>query len=120
MARGDDFLGAFGVIRRDDTILMVANERRIGGELVRTWDLPGGCVEANELLVNAEEGLLKNDSDIDPADELRVRVAANYTQPDHGTVTVHKSGAFIYTPDLPDDGSSLFSEGSYSYTDTLS
>lgn len=48
-----DFLGAFAVIRRGDTILMVGNDRTIGGRTVRTWDLPGGRVEAGELLAEA-------------------------------------------------------------------
>jgi 8-oxo-dGTP diphosphatase len=61
----DDFLGAFAVIRRADAILMVGNDRRIGGRIVRTWDLPGGRVEPRELLhealareVDEETGLL--------------------------------------------------------------
>jgi len=49
----DDFLGAFAVVRRGDAILFVANDRRIGGVEVRTWDLPGGQVEGNELLGEA-------------------------------------------------------------------
>lgn len=48
-----DFLGAFAVVRRDDTILMVENERIIGGREVTTWDLPGGRVEPGELLGEA-------------------------------------------------------------------
>jgi len=48
-----DFLGAFGVVRRSDTILMVGNDRRIGGQQVRTWDLPGGRVESGEMLSEA-------------------------------------------------------------------
>jgi 8-oxo-dGTP diphosphatase len=48
-----DFLGAFAVIRRGATILMVGNDRTIGGAVVRTWDLPGGRVEAGELLGEA-------------------------------------------------------------------
>lgn len=48
-----DFLGAFAVIRRGDAILMVGNDRTIGGATVRTWDLPGGRVEAGELLAEA-------------------------------------------------------------------
>jgi ADP-ribose pyrophosphatase YjhB (NUDIX family) len=46
----DDFLGAFAVVRRADTILMVGNERLIGGRMQRTWDLPGGRVEPGERL----------------------------------------------------------------------
>ena len=50
---GADFLGAFAVVTRGDRTLFVANERRIGGGSVRTWDLPGGRVEAGELLHEA-------------------------------------------------------------------
>lgn len=48
-----DFLGAFGVVRRADRILMVGNVRTIGGREVTTWDLPGGRVERGELLREA-------------------------------------------------------------------
>jgi 8-oxo-dGTP diphosphatase len=48
-----DFLGAFAVIRRGDLFLMVGNDREIGGRTLRTWDLPGGHVEAGELLLEA-------------------------------------------------------------------
>jgi len=48
-----DFLGVFGVVRRGERTLFVGNERRIGGALTRTWDLPGGRVEAGELLHEA-------------------------------------------------------------------
>lgn len=48
-----DFLGAFAVVRRGDRVLFVANERALGGAVVRTWDLPGGRVEAGELLHEA-------------------------------------------------------------------
>ncbi|MFM1871388.1 MAG: hypothetical protein RL398_810 [Planctomycetota bacterium] len=48
-----DFLGAFAVIRRGGTFLMVGNDRQIRGAEVRTWDLPGGRVEAGELLFEA-------------------------------------------------------------------
>jgi len=46
----DDFLGAFAVIERGELILMVGNQREIGGCTVRTWDLPGGRVEPGERL----------------------------------------------------------------------
>lgn len=52
-AFAQDFLGAFAVVRRAEAVLMVANERTIGGRLVRTWDLPGGRVEPGELLGEA-------------------------------------------------------------------
>lgn len=51
--RRGDFLGAFGVVRRDDRILMVQNDRVVGGAPVQTWDLPGGQVEPGELLDEA-------------------------------------------------------------------
>ena len=48
-----DFLGVFAVIRRGASWLFVGNDRTIDGRLVRTWDLPGGRVEAGELLAEA-------------------------------------------------------------------
>lgn len=51
--RGDDFLGAFGVLESDAGILMVQNERRIAGAPTLVWDLPGGQVEPGELLEDA-------------------------------------------------------------------
>ena len=48
-----DFLGAFAVVKRGEAVLMVGNDRTIGGSTVRTWDLPGGRVESGELLVEA-------------------------------------------------------------------
>ena len=48
-----DFLGAFAVVRRQERMLFVANERTIAGRPVRTWDLPGGRVEPGELLAEA-------------------------------------------------------------------
>ena len=51
-----DFVGAFAVLRRDDRYLLVANERRIDGVVQRVWDLPGGRVEAGELV---QEALLR-------------------------------------------------------------
>lgn len=48
-----DFLGAFAVLQRGDTMLFVGNERTIGGAATRTWDLPGGRVERGELLHEA-------------------------------------------------------------------
>jgi len=48
--RSPDFLGAFAVLEQDQHILMVQNKRIIGGRDTLTWDLPGGQVEAGELL----------------------------------------------------------------------
>lgn len=51
--RSADFLGAFALVERAGRLLMVQNERHIGGRTVRTWDLPGGQVEPGELLGEA-------------------------------------------------------------------
>ncbi len=51
--RGVDFLGSFGVLESDAGVLMVQNQRRIGGADVPVWDLPGGQVEPGELLGEA-------------------------------------------------------------------
>jgi len=50
---GHDFVGVFAVLQRDQRTLLVANDRQIHGRLQRTWDLPGGRVEAGELLHEA-------------------------------------------------------------------
>ncbi len=48
--RRADFLGAFAIVRRAGRTLMVQNTRHIAGRDQNTWDLPGGQVEAGELL----------------------------------------------------------------------
>lgn len=48
-----DFLGVFALVERDQRILMVQNQRYIEGRSLLTWDLPGGGVEAAELLTEA-------------------------------------------------------------------
>jgi ADP-ribose pyrophosphatase YjhB (NUDIX family) len=48
-----DFLGVFAVIEDARGLLMVQNARTIAGREVRTWDLPGGAVEAGERLDEA-------------------------------------------------------------------
>ncbi len=48
-----DFLGVFALVRRGDATLFVGNDRVVGGAPTRTWDLPGGRVEAGELLHEA-------------------------------------------------------------------
>jgi len=48
-----DFLGVFAVVEGPAGILMVQNERVIGGKAQTTWDLPGGQVEPGELLGEA-------------------------------------------------------------------
>ena len=48
-----DFLGAFALVERSQRYLFVQNEREIDGRVQRVWDLPGGRVEAGELLQEA-------------------------------------------------------------------
>lgn len=50
---GHDFVGSFAVLRRSGRFLLVANDRQIAGKTQRTWDLPGGRVEAGELVQEA-------------------------------------------------------------------
>lgn len=63
----DDFLGAFAVVRRQGSILMVQNRRRIGGREVMTWDLPGGQVEPGELLAEALARELREETGLEAA-----------------------------------------------------
>lgn len=66
-----DFLGAFAVIRRGEAILMVGNDRTIGGVVVRTWDLPGGRVEPGELLAEALRREVREETGLAVAGEPR-------------------------------------------------
>lgn len=54
----EDFLGCFGLLRRDGAWLLVGNHRRLttDGEPTLVFDLPGGRVEAGETL---EETLIR-------------------------------------------------------------
>ena len=60
--RGHDFLGVFAVVERDGRILMVQNARRIGGREQLVWDLPGGQVEDGELLHEALQRELREET----------------------------------------------------------
>lgn len=60
-----DFLGAFAVVTRGDHVLMVANDRTIGGREVVTWDLPGGRVERGELLHEALRRELREETGLE-------------------------------------------------------
>jgi len=51
--RQADFLGVFGFLESNDGVLLVANEREIGGKPQVVWDLPGGRVEPGETLPEA-------------------------------------------------------------------
>lgn len=48
-----DYLGVFGLLEAPEGVLLVANRRRIGGEDVTVWDLPGGGVDPGETLPEA-------------------------------------------------------------------
>lgn len=72
-ATGDDFLGAFAMVVRDGRYLFVANERHVGGRLVRTWDLPGGRVEPGEMLHEALRRELREETGLEVVSEPRLR-----------------------------------------------
>lgn len=57
------------------------------------------------LTVNAANGVLKNDSDVDGPNAL---VANLVTQPSNGTVTLNTNGSFTYTPNLGFKGTDVF------------
>lgn len=63
--RQADFLGAFAVVETSAGILMVQNRRRIGGQEVLTWDLPGGQVEPGETLDAALRRELEEETGIE-------------------------------------------------------
>ena len=69
--RRADFVGAFGLLQRDERILMVQNRRIVGGLEVLTWDLPGGQVEPGELLEEALVRELGEEIGIEPAGDSR-------------------------------------------------
>ena len=60
-----DFIGAFAVIESEAGILMVQNQRKIGGCDRLTWDLPGGGVNGGEQLTEALARELKEELEIE-------------------------------------------------------
>lgn len=63
--RQHDFLGCFAVIETAAGILMVENQRRIGGRDTAVFDLPGGQVEPGELLREALARELREEIDVE-------------------------------------------------------
>jgi VCBS repeat-containing protein len=62
------------------------------------------AVEGTPLVVDAENGVLANDTDVDGT----TPTVASFTQPANGTVTVGDDGAFTYTPDSGFIGTDTF------------
>ena len=61
--------------------------------------------EDGELVVNAADGVLDNDTDV----ESTTLAATIVSQPQHGTVTLNSDGSFTYTPDDDYNGTDGFS-----------
>jgi ADP-ribose pyrophosphatase YjhB (NUDIX family) len=93
-----DFLGAFAVVRRGEHILMVGNERTIGGRRVATWDLPGGRVEAGELLHEALQRELREETSLELRGEPRF-LFVQEGQRCRGGRRVHAWRSFFFAAD---------------------
>lgn len=70
--RRDDFLGSFAVIETAHGILMVENQRRIGGQDVCVFDLPGGQVEPGELLRETLRREVREETSLEVGDEAEL------------------------------------------------
>lgn len=64
-AQSHDFLGVFAYLETSDGVLLVANKREIDGRKQLVWDLPGGGVEAGEMLVEALHREMREECGID-------------------------------------------------------
>lgn len=93
-----DFLGAFAVLRRDDRILFVGNERTIGGREVRTWDLPGGRVEPGELVEEALRRELYEETGLELCGQPRFLFVQEGTR-SRGGRRVHAWRSFFFAVD---------------------
>ncbi len=94
-----DFLGAFGVVTRGESILMVANDRTIGGSSVRTWDLPGGRVERGELLHEALVRELLEETGLAVRGDARFLFVQEGLRRRHGQ-RVHAWRSFFFAVDV--------------------
>ena len=94
-----DFLGAFGLVRRGDAVLMVGNERTIAGRSVITWDLPGGRVEAGEMLHEALVRELREETGLHVRGEPRFLFVQEGARKRQGR-RVHAWRSFFFAVDV--------------------
>ena len=94
-----DFLGAFAVLTRREQVLLVGNDREIGGRTVRTWDLPGGRVEAGELLHEALARELREETGLVLRGEPRFLFVQEGLRKRAGRV-VHAWRSFFFAADV--------------------